>query len=185
MDAPPKNPTATAIDPLIEATMFVRDRRFFTFFTSFPGSDGAKVLALAAFAQTQRKTDDLKAVFTILPDSAALLKDSTKWYATLRSISSKGRTFALFDKSDDAYGRSTGVPRRELGILGYSFSDMQQEMQDGSKPMQLVMPQVSNEGVSDDFTPTSPRESMAAAFQKNELDHLQVGVIDPNLFTPN
>ena len=29
------------------------------------------------------------------------------------------------------------------------------------------------------------RESMAAAFQKNELDHLQVGVIDPNLFTPN
>ncbi|KOO22139.1 hypothetical protein Ctob_000699 [Chrysochromulina tobinii] len=161
-----------------EAVLFHRDGRFLHFFAPLPGcasnaEDEARglVLAFAALAQQRLSDGDQKCDYALHIDPAFLAKEpSPPWFCQVKSISSKGMAFALFDKSDDAYGRKTGKPRRELGILSYSYP--KDEVVQFPLPLQLVIPLVHEDGSAEQFVPDAPERSMAAAYQSGNRSKL-------------
>lgn len=84
----------------------------------------------------------------------------------------QGGTFALFDISDDQFGKMTGVPRRELGLLAFSPSST------STSPLQFVMPKAHKEpnagnGMGfETFAPTESKGTIAYAFQNGMMDRL-------------
>ena len=126
---------------------------------------------MAAFAENA-SPENFKGDFNFFTDEAFLEAgggpaDERSWLVQLKSISSKGATFALFDTSDDHFGKATGVPRRELGILAFSPSGT------SVAPFQFVIPKAEQAaGKFAQFRPTDPKSTVAYQYQKGQLDNL-------------
>jgi len=155
-----------------------RDHHFFHWHSALPGAateaegaTGGLAFTLAAYAHSSVRENDQKCDYGLDIDPAYVAAEPTPpWFAQVKSISSKGMAFALFDQSDDAYGRKTGKPRRELGILSYSYAAPTASHE--PVPLQLVVPLAQEEGTAEQFIPDAPERSMAAAYQAGDRSRM-------------
>jgi hypothetical protein len=122
---------------------------------------------MAAFAESRPSPADRKCDYSFHVDAAFLSAESAPWCVQLKSISSKGATFAMFDQSDDQFGLKTGKVRRELGILAYSVAPS-----GTSSSLQAVLPKAHRSGGAEQFAPTRAEESMAYSFQRGHMGSL-------------
>ena len=154
-------------DEFVELTMLARAKRFFHFYAQQPGESSSSMV-MAAFVNGSWTETDRKCTFRFFAPASYLTPNAADdWFVELKSISSKGGTFGMFDGSDDQFGKLTGLPRKEEGIIAYA------EGNDGAvHQVQAVLPKARRDGTVSRFVPTKPEETMAHHYRSGLMSDI-------------